>query len=84
MLSWLKSLFWRPSAHKEDPSPPKPKPILLAQGRHSLSPYRLLEWYAAQVDRQLDPLPPYPKGEALPRLYPESPRPLKALYPSKP
>lgn len=72
MLTWFASWFWKPSVGEKPEV--KPKPIILAQGRHSLSPYRLLEWYGRQVDHQLDPLPPFPespKSEPLVKPSPE-------------
>lgn len=79
MLTWFVSWFWKPSVGEKPDA--KPRPIILAQGRHSLSPYRVLDWYSQHVDHQLDPLPPFPKGEAPPSPYPESP---KTLPPEKP
>jgi len=61
MLSWVKSFFFKPAV--AEPDAPSQKIVVLPRGRHTLSPYRLLDWYSQQVDRQLDPLPPFPKTE---------------------
>ena len=71
MLTWFASWFWKPSVGEKPDV--KPKPIILAQGRHSLSPYRVLDWYSQHVDHQLDPLPPF-KNECL-----EKPSPARSM-----
>ena len=49
MWAWLMSWLQR--------SAPEPKrKIELLPGRHTISPYRLLDWYSQHVDHQLDPL----------------------------
>jgi hypothetical protein len=62
MLSWLKSWWYRPTAVKPEE---EKKKIVLLPGKHTLSPYRLLEWFRQPA--VLDPLPPYPPS---PRKYP--------------
>jgi hypothetical protein len=59
MLAWLKSFWVRP-----EPEPQKEerkKLIVLPQGRHTLSPYKILEWW--NQPPKLDPLPPFPPKE---------------------
>jgi hypothetical protein len=68
MLTWFAAWFWKPSVGEKPDV--KPKPVILAQGRHSLSPYRILDWYSQHVDHQLDSLPPIPRT-----LPPEKPSP---------
>lgn len=60
MLSWVKSFFFKPAV--AEPDAPSEKIVVLPRGRHTLSPYRLLDWYSQQVDHQLDPLPPFPES----------------------
>ena len=60
MFGWLKSWWYPPTAVK----PEEKKKIVLLPGKHTLSPYRLLEWFRQPA---LDPLPPYPPS---PKKYP--------------
>jgi hypothetical protein len=65
MLTWLKSFWFRPTATVE-PSPQEVKEerkkiIILPRGRHTLSPYKVLDWW--NQPPQLDPLPPFPPKE---------------------
>lgn len=55
MLGWIKSWFYRPTAVKPEE---EKKKIVLLPGRHTLSAYRLLEWFRQPT--VLEPLPPYP------------------------
>ena len=58
MLSWLLGWWVRPTAKKPEE---KKKIIVLPRGRHTLSPYRLLEWWGQPPALgTLDPLPPPP------------------------
>jgi hypothetical protein len=72
MLSFVKSLWFRPTATTANTPVPVPegekrKIIVLPRGRHTLSPLRILEWWGQPKPEQLDPLPEYP----------ESPKPTK-------
>lgn len=55
MLSWLKSWVWKP---KEKEETQYPKQIVYPRGHYTLTPLRILEWWAQ--DPKLDPLPKYP------------------------
>jgi len=57
MLNWLYSWWYRSTVKPEEK-----KKIVLLPGRHTLSPYRLLEWWGQPTPKQLDPLPAYPES----------------------
>lgn len=62
MIAWVKSWFWKP---KEEEKPVEKKKIeLYPRSRYSLTPSRLLEWWAQEP--KLDPLPPYPPSPRKP------------------
>jgi hypothetical protein len=57
MWSWVKSWIWKP----EEKEPEYPKQIVYPRGHYTLTPVRIMEWWARSP--KLDPLPPYPKDE---------------------
>lgn len=60
MIAWIASWWFRPTAVKPQ-EPEKKKIVVLPRGRHTLSPYRLLEWWSSPATT-LDPLPAFPES----------------------
>jgi hypothetical protein len=61
MLAWLQSFWFRPTATVEPVPEKEERNRRLPKGRHTLSPYKILEWW--NQPPQLDPLPPFPPKE---------------------